>query len=264
MPIEQVFEKREDAPEFLRGALLEDNGKFVFRAELPTETQGLKTGLQKEREAREAAERALKGFEGIDPQRARKLAEEAEKAEREGLKNKGDWETREKQLTERLAADLAKREQQFQAELDGAKARAERLQKSLEQHLVRAEATAALAAQGGLTDLLLPHVISQIRVLEDGENFVARVIGPDGNPRIADVKGTPMTIAQLVAEMRENTAYAPAFKAPRVGGSGAPGESTAGATGTVTISRADARDTNKYKAAREQAQKAGVELQILE
>lgn len=264
MPVKQVFEKRDDAPEWLRGSLLEDGGKFVFEAETSTEVAGLKKTLEERKAKHAELAKMLERYEGIDPDKARQLALEAEKAEREGLKSKGDWETREKQLTERLAADLAKREQQFQTELDAAKTQAERLQKSLEQHLVRAEAMAALVSQGGLTKILMPHVTSQIKVMEEGDEHVARVIGADGKPRIADVKGTPMTIAQLVAEMREDPEYASAFKAPRVGGSGAPGESTAGATGAVRISRQDARDTNKYKAARAEAEKAGVELQIIE
>lgn len=230
MPIEQIFESREDAPEYLRGALLEDNGKFVFRAELPAETAGVKSALQREREAKAALEKTLKGYEGIDPEKARKLAEQAEHAERETLKLKGDWDTRERQLQERLAADLQKRETHFQTELDGARTRADRLQKSLEQHLIRAEATAAIAALGGSPELLLPHVMSQVKVLEDGEQFVARVLDEQGNLRIGDMKGTPLTIAQLIEEMREKPVFGRAFEASKVGGSGAPGSSTAGNT----------------------------------
>lgn len=264
MPVKQVFEKRDDAPEWLRGLLLEDGGKFVFEAETVTEVAGLKRTLEERKTKHAELAEMLKRFDGIDPERARQLEVEAEKQQREGLKSKGDWDAREKQLTDRLAADLQKREAQFQAELEAAKTRETRLRQSLEQHLVRAEATAALAQHGGVPELLLPHVTGRIKVLEDGDQYVARVIGPDGNPRIADVKGTPMSIAQLVAEMREDAVFAPAFKASRAGGSGAPGESTAGAGGAARISREEARDPGKYRAARAEAEKAGVELQITE
>jgi chromosome segregation ATPase len=146
MPVKQIFDKKEDAPEWLRGSLLEQDGKFVFEAELPTETAGLKSALQKEREAKAAAEKTLKGFEGIDPEEARKLKAEAEKIETEKLKSKGDWETREKQLKEELAADLQKRESHFQTELKTRDDRITKLQTSLEKSLIEAQATTAIAA----------------------------------------------------------------------------------------------------------------------
>src|SRR5262249_10147762 len=100
MPIKQTFEKKEDAPEWMRESLLEQDGKFVFEAELPHETAGLKSALEKERKAKAEFEKSLKGFEGIDPEEARRLKVEAEKLEADKLKQKGDWETREEQLKE--------------------------------------------------------------------------------------------------------------------------------------------------------------------
>jgi len=97
MPVKQVFDKKEDAPEWVRESLLEQDGKFVFEAELPHEVKGLKSALEAERRAKADFEKSLKGFEGIDPEEARKLKAEAEKIEADKLKSKADWETREKQ-----------------------------------------------------------------------------------------------------------------------------------------------------------------------
>lgn len=258
MPIKQVFEKKEDAPEWLRPSLLEDGGKFVFEAETSAEVAGLKRTLEDRKLKHAELADMLKRFEGIDPERARQLEQEAEKAQREGLKAKGDWETREKQLTDRLAADLAAREKKFQADLESATAREQKLRASIDRYLIQAEATAALAQHGGIPELLLPHVIGQIKVLEEGDQFVARVVDKDGTPRIADVKGTPFSIANLVAEMRENPIFAPAFKASRAGGSGAPGESSAGSVTGKTITRAQFDGLSQHE--RMQMSREGVKV----
>lgn len=236
MPIKQIFEKREDAPEFLRQSLLEQDGKFVFEAETAVETAGLKKALDAERKAKADYEKALKGFEGIDPEEAKRLKAEAEQIAADKLKSKGDWETREKQLKDQLAAELKKHQDQYAGELAKGEEREKLLRRSLEDHLVTAQATAAIAAAGGSTLLLLPHVKSAVRVVEENGQFVARVIGEDGNPRIADVKGTPFSVANLVEELRANSAFAGAFAASNAGGSGAP-SNTAGNGGNKTISR---------------------------
>lgn len=238
MPIEQKFDSKDDAPEFLRPSLVEEGGKFIFRAELPTETAGIKAALQKERERADGAERNLKGFEGLDPAKARKVIEDAEKAERDRLKNQGDWDAREKQLQDQYAKDLDGRTKQFQAQIDTAKAREAKLQRSLEENLIAAQATAAIVAKGGKPKVLLPHVVQQIKVMEEGDSFVARVIDASGNPRISSVKGDPFTIDHLVEELRNDTEFGGAFDASRAGGSGAPGSSNPGGT-SKTIRRAE-------------------------
>jgi hypothetical protein len=264
MPIKQIFEKREDAPEFLRQSLLEQDGKFVFEAETTVETAGLKNALAAERKAKADFEKALKGFEGIDPEEARRLKAEAEQVALDKLKSKGDWETREKQLQERLAADLKKHQDQYAGEIAKRDEEGKRLRQSLERHLIEAEATAAIAAAGGVPELLLPHVKSAVKVIEENGEFVARVMGADGNPRIADVKGTPFKIANLVEELKGNQVFGRAFAASNAGGSGAPNNTAGGGGGSITLSREQARDPQAYRAAKAAAEKAGTILQIAE
>jgi hypothetical protein len=221
MPVKQVFEKKEDAPEWLRSSLLEQDGKFVFEAELPTETAGLKSALQKERADREKAEKSLKGFEGVDPEEAKRLKAEAEQLAADKLKSKGDWETREKQLKEQLASDLQKRETHFQTELKTRDDKIAKLQESLEKSLIEAQATAAIAAAKGAPELLMPHVMRQVKVVEENGEYVARVMDANGQPRIMNVKGDPFTIPNLVDEMKANEVFGRAFEATGAGGSGA-------------------------------------------
>jgi hypothetical protein len=243
MPVKQVFDKKEDAPEWLRSSLLEQDGKFVFEAELPTETAGLKSALQKERDGKTALEKSLKAFEGIDPEEAKRLKAEAEKIEADKLKSKGDWDAREKQLKEQLAADLQKRETHFQTELKSRDDRIVKLQGSLEKSLIEAQATAAIAAAKGSPELLLPHVMRSVKVVEENGEFVARVLDAQGQPRIANVKGDPFTVANLIEEMKANEVYGRAFDASGAGGSGAT-KSDGGKSGVKTVRRADQEALN--------------------
>lgn len=263
MPVKQVFEKKEDAPEWLRSSLLEQDGKFVFEAELPTETAGLKSALQKEREAKAALEKSLKGFEGVDAEEAKRLKAEAEQIAAEKLKSKGDWDTREKQLKDQLAADLTKRETHFQTELKAREEKIAKLQSSLEKSLVEAQATTAIAAAKGTPELLMPHVMRQVKVVEENGEYVARVLDAQGQPRIANVKGDPFTIANLVEEMKANTVFGRAFEGTGAGGSGAPSDSGGGAK-AFTLTREQAKDPAAYRAAKEQAAKAGGQVMIAE
>lgn len=243
MPVKQVFEKKEDAPEWVRESLLEQDGKFVFEAELPHEVKGLKSALEAERKAKADFEKSLKGFEGIDPEEARKLKAEAEKIESDKLKQKGDWETREKQLKDQLAAELSKRDQHFQSELKTREDRIATLQGALEKSLIEAHATAAIAAAKGVPELLLPHVMRQVRIAEENGNFVVRVLDAQGQPRIANVKGDPFTITNLVDEMKNNSVYGRAFEASGAGGSGAT-KAEGGRTGMRTVRRSDQEAMN--------------------
>lgn len=267
MPIKQIFEKKEDAPEWLRGMLLEDNGKFVFEAETSVETAGLKKALEAERKAKSEFEKSLKAVEGIDAEEYKRLKAEAEKAETEKLKSKGDWETRENQLKTQLAADLAKREEYFKGEQAKGEEQAKQLRAALEEYLIEAQASAALIEPGkpkGNPTLLMPHIRAKTSVIEENGKFVARVLDADGKPRIADVKGNPFTIGMLVDELRADKIYMPAFEASGAGGSGAPAHSAGSGGGTITLTRDQARDPQAYRQAKEAAAKAGGQVAISE
>lgn len=258
MPIKQIFDTKEAAPEFLRAALLEQDGKFVFEAETIVETAGLKKALDAERKAKADYEKTLKGFEGIDPDEAKRLKAEAEQIAADKLKSKGDWETREKQLKDQLAAELKKHQDQYTGEITKREEEAKRLRGSLEQHLIEAQATAAIAAAGGVPELLLPHVKSAVRVVEENGQFVARVIGADGQPRIASVKGDPFTIGHLVEEMKSNAIFGRAFAASTAGGSGASNGTNGSGGNQKTMTRAQFDALDQF--GRMKASKDGIQV----
>lgn len=94
-------------------------------------------------------------------------------------------------------------------------------------------------------DLLLPHVRTHTRVKEVDGKFYVEVIDKDGNARIADGKGTPMTIQGLVAEMRGSDTFGRAFEGSGNSGSGKqPGHGGGGA----------AKKKSDFKSEKERAQ----------
>lgn len=249
MPVKQIFEKKEDVPEFLRDAVTEQDGKWVFEAELPNEVKGLKSALDKERERAEKAEKGLKGYEGIDPEEARQQKEAARKAEEEKAKQAGQWENWKAQM-----------QQQFDAEKSALLKQVEALKSSLHQEMVGARATAAIAEARGVPALLLPHIGADV-VEEEGKPVV-RIV-KDGKVRYGK-SGEPMTIAERIAEMREDEIFGRAFEPVSPGGSGAQNGGKPGSANGFTIKREEAKDPRSYRAAKEQAEKAGQTLQIVD
>ena len=94
-----------------------------------------------------------------------------------------------------------------------------KMQSSLERYLVGEAAGAAISDAKGSRELLLPIVKEHVRVVQDGEDFVVRVVDSDGDVR-SDGAGGWMGIAALVAEMKTNDRYARAFESEAPAGSG--------------------------------------------
>jgi hypothetical protein len=245
MPLKTKIAKLEDVAEPLRELYEEKDGAFVLKVEgdagdvFPGLIANQQTLLSEKKTLADKL-KALEGqLSGIDLEKAKKALEAADQAEAEKLKLKGDWDTREKQLKEQLANDLKKHQDQFATELKQRDDRIAKLQSSLEKNLIEAQATTAIAAAKGVPELLLPHVMRAVKVVEENGEFVARVMDSSGQPRIADVKGTPFTIANLVDEMRGNQVFGRAFEASGNGGSGADPNNKASQGGTKTVRRGD-------------------------
>jgi hypothetical protein len=178
------------------------------------------------KEAKKAKEYARK-FEGIDPERYKALETAAEEAERKRAEAVGDWKAREAQLLEKVQKDIEARDSRINT-----------LSSALERRLVDAEATAALAAAKGSPKVLLPHIKSHVKVVEEDGEYVVHVVDAKGNQRIGDAKGSPMTISQLVEEMKADPEFARNFDGSGSSGGGAT-KSNAGGGGVKTIQKGD-------------------------
>lgn len=226
MAIKAIVDKLDDVNEALRGEYREGTadegleGKFVLAVEgsggyALENVEGLKSALSKERGKREQLERDVVKFKDIDPDKARTAF-----AELEELKALDPNKEADKIANSKVEAAKAQLLEKHTGEITTRDERIGHLSKTVENLMVDQVATAALAEAKGSVDLLLPHVQRQTRVKEVDGKFVVEVVDKDGNGRIADAKGTPMGIKDLIAEMKSSESFGKAFEASGQSGSG--------------------------------------------
>ncbi len=240
MALKAIVESPEELPEGLREHYRERDGKLLLQVEAMgglalEDVSGLKSTLGKTKRGLEEAQRQLARFGDLDPERVK-----ADLARLEELSSL-DPETEADRIAEgKIKARETRLLQQHAKELDALGQSYEALKGQLEEVLIDAAATKAIAENNGAIELLLPHVRAQARLkLLDGGEYAVEVVGPDGTPRIGDVRGAPMTIDQLVEEMRSSKAYARAFDGSGQAGGGTP-SSTGG--GSPAVRRVDIGD----------------------
>ena len=239
-------------PEGIRGFYEEKDGSYVLSIDGLEDTNGLKSALEKERKARSEYEKTVRQYQGLgkSPEEIAELVKAQEESEKNKLEQKGEWEKLKAQLLESHKKELSARDEAVQ-----------KMKGTLESYLVDAAATEAIAAAKGIPQLLLPHVKSAVKVIEEDGKYQVRVVGPDGSPRM-NAKGEFLGIKDFVSEMRESEVFSRAFEGTGTTGSGTPANRGQTRPGSFILSREDAKDPMKYRAAREAATKAGQELQI--
>jgi hypothetical protein len=239
----------------------QDNGSYLLDV-TPVDdfalenVKGLKTALSSERTAREKAENNVKAYEGLDATAAKDALKK--------IKELGDMSDNEK-VNAKIEAIKKQLEEKHKGELGAKDTSVATLTKQLEKLMIEAAAIKAISEHKGNIELLLPHVKSSVKMkqLQSGE-FVVEVVDGNGQSRISPATGQtgPMSIAELIAEMKTKDTFAPAFEGVNASGSGATGSGVKIQNGTHIISRADAKNPQKYVAAKEAAEKAGVPLQM--
>lgn len=230
MSLKAAVTTLEDVPDHLREYYTADEASGVLRLNVEPvggyaleDVSGLKSALGKERTTREKLERDVIAFKDIDPAKARTALAELEELKALDPAKEADkiasakFEAAKTQLLEKHNADIGERDGRIKT-LSGAV-----------DGLVREQrATAAIAEAKGAVDLLLPHVLRFTRTVERDGKFSVEVIDADGNGRIADSKGSPMTIKDLVAEMRQSDTFGRAFDGDGHSGSGKQQDSPGG------------------------------------
>lgn len=189
-------------------------------------------GLKRNRDEALAEAKKLRGevkkFEGLDPERAREAQAKLDDIERKRAAAEGDFKSLEAQLLKKMEDQKAEYET-----VNG------RLRSTLEQHLIDAEAMRELATLSDSPGLLLPHVKARMKVVEEDGKFSARVVDEKGNIRIGKGAGSaPMTLAEMLEEMKQDKTYAPAFRGTGSSGGGAT-KSNAGGAGPRTLPAGD-------------------------
>lgn len=169
----------------------------------------------------------LKKFDGFDVEEFKTLKAGAAKAEREKAEGKGDWTKLEENLVTAHGLEL-------QSEKD----RTAKAMKSVDDSLVVAELTRAIAAAKGDVNLLLPHARKYVQTRETDTGYEAFVVDGKGTPAFSDGKGTPMTFDQLVETVLV-VDFPRAFEGTGSSGGGASKSSTSGQRVAGTIAADD-------------------------
>lgn len=242
----EVVDTLDSVPEEYRAAYAASaDGKFALKEEFKPFAKAI-TGLNTTLETtsthlknsnKEAADRRviLKSFE--DLLSASGVSVEDGKSQTDALKAHLDELTLKaknggelKVSLDAIKRDFEKKNKELQDLADG---KVSKMSTSLEKYLVGQQANAALAKAKGSTDLLLPVIRPQVKVVQEGEDYVVRVVDKEGNVR-TDGKGGFLDIEGLVAEMKTQTNYARAFESDAGGGSGARAATKVAQTRVVT------------------------------
>lgn len=232
MPLDRTRESLEGLDELLHDNYMkQEDGTYrlaaldgFVAADSVENVDGLKSALDKERaSAREYQKKFATLTErtaGFDQDKYNKmLAAEEEHAEAEAMA-KGDFEKIKVQMVEKHTENLAAKDKVILS-----------LRGELERHLIDAKCVSAISAADGNVELLMPHVKKFVRLVEqENGEFAAEVIDAAGTKRV-NGKGEPLSVDDLVSEMRAESKFAGVFKGtgssgsdsqPGLGGEGNP------------------------------------------
>ncbi|MZR30905.1 hypothetical protein [Sneathiella litorea] len=158
------------------------------------DVSGLLSALEKERGNAQNFEKELKAWQtlGRDPETA--------------------WANKQKALTAEFT-------EQFDAILAEKDEEIARLKERNADFLITTHATEALLKAGGSVELLMPHIRAAVTLVEEEGAPSLRIIDTDGSLR-EKAEGVPLTVEDLVAEMRSSPVFARAFNPTGSKGSG--------------------------------------------
>lgn len=254
--LKREVESLEGVDERFHGLYGEKDGKFVlddsvFEGFVPADEV---QGLAKNKDEILSELRSVRGkLKEIEPD-YQALKEAEERRAEEKAKAEGDF----KALLEQNAA-------KHQKALEERKAEIEALTKDLITEKITKTATAAIAKAKGSVAVLLPHVESTCRCVRgDDGSWRVEVLGKDGKPRLTPGKGNDlMSIDELIEEMKSSDDFSMCFEGNGATGGGSTGTHGSGGS-PIVLKGPDARDPNKYRAAKAEAGRRGTSVILQE
>lgn len=235
----------EDAKHYTKG----NDGAFYLQTEsvdgLTVENvSGLRSALEKERKDRETAQalvadlqKAAKAFEGIDINEAKTAMEK--------YKQFGGM-SKDQLVAEAVEANKREMNKVHSVEVTKLQEETRSLLTQLEDATVNRAISDALAhpdIQGN--PALMTNVVRQFVKYEvgaDGKRYI-KVVGKDGQPRVGNANGDPMTVQQLVQELKQQDEYSGGFKGTGSSGGGGSGGRQDGKSGGGSTRVVNASDT---------------------
>ena len=182
---------------------------------LATSVDGMNNALQAEREVSGGLRSQVKDLEGWaqlgdSPQTVQQQLSDLQRQVAEGSKINVDEIKAE--YDKQYKGVITEKDNQLQA-----------MQTTLNTHVLQSSALNAIRAHGGKEVLLQPHVVAQTKLVEVDGGYAVRVMDPvNGTPRISIKDGNPMTVEELVLEMKNQETFAPAFASQAHSGGGTP------------------------------------------
>ena len=233
------------------------------------DTTDMKTALQKERGTVSTLTNRLKGIpEGVEigtlVESHQKLIDLGDLSELEDLDAKIAKRT--EQVEAKFSADRVKLGEKYTTDIAGKQTEIETLTGQLHGQIVRGTALQSITKHKGIPELLLPAVLTHVKAMKNAATgeLEAKVLDVNGQVRLSPKSGATgdMTIDELVLEMRDKDTFAPAFKGDGAGGGGTTTPNRTSSSGAVILTTEQSRNILTYRAAKERADKAGVELVI--
>ena len=229
MALQLILDTLDGLDESLAAEYVEKDGKFfldtIASGGLAVEdVTGLKNTVSTLRTEKGTLQTQLNAFKDIDPEAAKVALGKMDE-----IAN-WDGDTKAKEMIEANKVQLiAAHKKDFDAEHTKRTAAESQLEKNL---VKNAAMTALQKAEANIT-LMSPHVLASCRMkqAEDG-TYIAEVVDSSGNVRVGDSQGNPMTIPQLVEEMKANPDFASGFNGTGSSGGGAGGSGSGKDTGS--------------------------------
>lgn len=161
-------------------------------------------------------EEALVKFTDVDVEEYTKMKEEQKKSDTKKLEEKGEFEKLRMQIVEENNKELALK--------DSKNNELAELNKSLKSEIQRVilcnEISAAASVAKAINPKLVEMVVlgnTKVEETEDGRKIV-KVLDAEGNTRIDIKTGSPLSIIQLLDEMKQTEEYAHLFAGAKTGG----------------------------------------------
>jgi len=226
MALKAILKNLDDVPDVLKEEYTEKDGKFYLDV-TPVDgyaledISGLKKALESERSSKKETETKLDSIKTkIGENDLDELLELAPKIEE--FKNFDP----DKQVAEKIKVREREMLKKHEKEVKGLQSSNAKIMKELENVMIVSRAKSAINKANGREALLLPHVLSRLKLTTIQDNgdtkYVAQVIDPiTSNERIKDSSGATMGLDDLIEEMKSSEDFGILFDVPASGGSGA-------------------------------------------
>jgi len=213
--------------------------------------------LKEKKDLQTKLDEVSKQWEGLDPEAVRNIMQRMENDEETKLLAEGKTDEVIERRTSKLKTDYEKRLEQAQGQIQERDQKLEQAQTQVKQLKVEGSLRQA-ASELGLVPSAVEDALTRamgVFTIDNKGNLVAQ--DEDGSTVYGKDGKNPMTPAEWLADMKEKAPHW--FPAPSGGGAGGGN----GRGGSHSITREQARDVQTYRKAKEAADKAGVNLQIV-